>query len=62
MNKVVIYEKSNLGLLRKEKKNINIEDKDVKRRDPFYKEKSIHYVHKNKKKYNRKDKHKKSDV
>jgi hypothetical protein len=42
--------------------NINIEGKDVSRRDPFYKEKSVHYVHKNKKKYNRKDKHKKSSV
>ena len=39
-----------------------IEDKDVKKRDPFYKEKAIHYVHKNKRKYNRKNKHKQSDV
>jgi hypothetical protein len=41
---------------------INIEDRDVKKRDPFYKEKAIHYVHKNKRKYNRKNKHKQSDV
>ena len=46
----------------KQNTNINIEDRDVERRDPFYKEKAIHYVHKNKKKYNRKDKHKKSGV
>ena len=38
----------------KQNTNINIEDKDVKRRDPFYKEKSIHYVHKNKKKIQQK--------
>jgi hypothetical protein len=41
---------------------INIEGRDVKKRDPFYKEKAIHYVHKNKRKYNRKNKHKQSDV
>tara|TARA_R100001132_G_C3195205_1_gene45226 strand:- start:189 stop:380 length:192 start_codon:yes stop_codon:yes gene_type:complete len=35
----------------------NIEVKDVKKRDPFW-SKLIHYVHKNKKKYNRKPKHK----
>ena len=35
----------------------NIEVKDVKKRDPFW-NKLIHYVHKNKKKYNRKPKHK----
>ena len=35
-----------------------IRKEDLKGRDPFWKEKSFKRVHKNKKKYNRKDKHK----
>ena len=37
---------------------VEIRKEDLKGRDPFWKEKSFKRVHKNKKKYNRKNKHK----
>jgi hypothetical protein len=40
---------------------MKINRKDIKGRDPFWKESSFKRVHKNKKKYNRKNKHKEDD-
>ena len=36
---------------------MKIKKEHIKKRNPFWKEASIKYVHKNKKKYNRKEKH-----
>ena len=40
---------------------MKINRKDIKGRDPFWKESSFKRIHKNKKKYNRKNKHKEDD-